>query len=118
VETQVRTCQRCGSLMVTASGFAHVCDPLRQLRPAVSTTNDHGYPDYGGGVALLLVCPGDGRHWINTTSSNPRIAEWEEQGRQVVGMASDRVVAERVVKSLGEFPRCGASVCKRCQTKK
>lgn len=103
-----------------ASGFAHVCnkeDLLSLVSPA-RAKNVGGYPHYGGGIALLLVCPGDGRHWINTTSSNPRISDWEESGRQVIGMVTDREIAERVVKSLGEFPHCGEKICKRCQAKK
>jgi len=112
-KSDVEICERCGGGIIVVSGFAHMCDVTPAVREIVG-----GYPHYGGGVALLLVCPGDGRHWINTTSSNPRIAEWEEQGRQIVGIVADRESADVVVKRLGEFPRCGETICKRCQAKK
>lgn len=89
---------------------------LKLLSPAIRTIV-RGYPKYqGGSVALLLCCPGDGRHWINTTTSHPRMEDWTERGGQILGMAPDRETADLVVSSLGQYPKCGASVCAKCNS--
>lgn len=70
-----------------------------------------------GALALLLECPGDGRHWVNQTSSCARMWRHHEGGGQVLGLVPQDEAT--VIEALfGEFPHQGDGVCDRCSAAK
>lgn len=66
-------------------------------------------------VALVMRCPGDGRHWLNAPATS-RTMQWHlEHGHQLLGLLP-RAVAARALVDLGAYPDQGAALCTRCQS--
>jgi hypothetical protein len=74
-------------------------------------------PTYHGCSALLLVCAGDGRHWVNVTNSCPRaqadVVDGMGRHIQVLGLVPVEAV-EETRRLLGVFPHQGDAYCAKC----